>query len=124
MGFTLAATTRTSTSPGPGLGSGMSRRVRALGGPYSGRTMARTGHPLLFLAELAVEEGDRPLPRELGRGGVVARGRVVVEAVLRARIDERLVVDVRRLQRLLVGRPRGVDALVVLGEVQQQRRLD
>ena len=36
---------------------------------------------------------------------VVARRRVVVEAVLRARVDERLIAHARRLQRLLVRRP-------------------
>ena len=37
-------------------------------------------------AQRPVEERDRALPGLAGRGGVVARRRVVVEAVLRARI--------------------------------------
>ena len=41
------------------------------------------------LSEIFIEEVDRPLPRQLGRGLVVARRRVVVEPVLRARVDER-----------------------------------
>ena len=41
--------------------------------------------------EVLLEEGDRALPRQLGRRLVVARRRVVVEAVLRAGIDVHLV---------------------------------
>ena len=64
------------------------------------------------------------VPRELGGSLVVARRGVVVEAVLRARVDVHRVLDLVRLERRLVGRPAGVDALVVLGVVDEQRRLD
>src|SRR5207245_8394788 len=52
-------------------------------------------------AEILVEELQRALPRELGRLLVVPRRRVVVEAVLRAFVDEHLVLLVVRLQRRL-----------------------
>ena len=75
-------------------------------------------------AQVPVEERDRALPR-LGRGGrVVARRRVVVEAVLRAGIRERLVAARRPPSARPRRRPVGVDALVVAGEMDQQRRLD
>src|SRR5689334_16358043 len=43
---------------------------------------ARAGILTLVSAQGASEEGDGPLPRQLRRGRVVARGRVVVETVL------------------------------------------
>ena len=64
-------------------------------------------------SSVLVEVVERPLPGELGRLGVEARRRVVVEAVLRPRIDERLVRNTVRLQRRLVRRPAGVDPLIV-----------
>ena len=76
-------------------------------------------------AERLLEEGERAAPGEVGGGLVVARGaEVVVEGVLRARIDVDRVFLVVGLQRRLVGRDAGVHALVLLGVVQQQRRLD
>ena len=47
----------------------------------------RAAGQLLTRLEVLVEELDRPLPRQLGGGLVVARRGVVVEAVLRAGID-------------------------------------
>ena len=70
------------------------------------------------------EEVQGARPGELGAGLVVATGGVVVEAVVDLGIDECLVVDVIGLQRALVIRPSGVDALIELGEVQHQGRLD
>ena len=55
---------------------------------------------------------------------VEARRRVVVEAVLRARVRELLVGDPVRLERCLVRRPTGVDPLVVRRVVDLQRGLD
>ena len=60
--------------------------------------------------QVLVEERDRPRPRELGGGFVVARRRVVVEAVIRARVHVHLVLDAVRLERRLVRGPAGVDA--------------
>src|SRR5215207_8934468 len=77
-----------------------------------------------WLSQVLVEERDRPLPRQLRRRLVVARRRVVVEAVLRAGIEEALVPDAGRLERLLERGPARVDALVHLGRLDQQRSLD
>src|SRR5712692_2147602 len=74
--------------------------------------------------EVLLEEGDRPLPGQLGRRLVVARRRVVVKAMLGAGVHVHLVLGAARLQRRLEGRPRRVDALVALGVLDQQRRLD
>jgi hypothetical protein len=75
-------------------------------------------------AQPRVEEVDRAAPGEFRRGLVVAGGRVVVEAVLNAGIDEGFVGDLRVLQRRLIGRPASVDAIVDARVMDQQRRLD
>src|SRR5262245_60112018 len=80
--------------------------------------------PLLRRPEVLVEELDRPLPRHGGGGPVVARGRVVVEAVLRPGIAVHRVRHVARLERRLVGGPALVHAIVVVRVVDQERRLD
>src|SRR5258708_7512431 len=69
-------------------------------------------------------ELERPLPCQLGGRFVIARRRVVVEAVLRAFVDELGVCLAVRLQRRLVGRNARVHALIVAGVVEHQRRLD
>src|SRR5215471_19222487 len=74
--------------------------------------------------EVLPQEVDRPLPGQPGRGLVVARRGVVVEAVLRAGIGEDLVAHVVGLERRLEGRDPGVDPVVVLGVVDEKRRLD
>jgi hypothetical protein len=70
------------------------------------------------------EEGERPVPGERRGLGVVARRRVVVEAVVHVRVE----VDAELLavldQRRLVGRPARVDALVEARVVDLERRLD
>src|SRR5688572_9160290 len=76
------------------------------------------------LSNVLLEERDRPLPRQLGRLRVVARRGVVVEAVLRPRIEVALVPDVVRLERLLERRPARVDARIRLGRLDHQRSLD
>src|SRR5207247_3964187 len=75
-------------------------------------------------AQVLPEERDGALPGELRGRLVVARGGVVVEAVLRSRIDERFVFRAIRFQRGFVTGPHGVDALVVLGVVDEEQRLD
>ena len=75
--------------------------------------------PGLLPAELLVEELERALPRELRGGFVVARGGVVVEAVVGAGVVVGGVLDAGLLERLLVGEPAGVHALVVLGELEE-----
>jgi hypothetical protein len=48
----------------------------------------------------------------------------LLNAVLRAGIRKGLIFHASGLERGLVGRPRGVDALVDFGKVNEQRRLD
>src|SRR5258706_7573124 len=74
--------------------------------------------------ETLLEQRDRTIPRQLRLRLVIPRRRVVVEAVLRARIDVHLVAHAGRLQRLLIGRPHLVDARVILGVVDGERALD
>src|SRR5512144_1279663 len=62
-------------------------------------------------AQMLVQVGERPLPRELGRGGIVTRRRVVVEPVLRPRVEIALVTNVGGLERGLVRGPACIDAL-------------
>src|SRR5437867_4290685 len=76
------------------------------------------------LPQVLVEECGRPFPSELRRLGVVPRRRVVVESVLRSWVEEPLVLDLCRLERLLVVRPARVDPLIVLGRLDHQRGLD
>src|SRR6185503_6298460 len=71
-------------------------------------------------AKFLLEEVDRPLPGKLRRRGVVARGRVVVEAVLRAGVEEHLVPLLVLLERRLVRGPACVDALVGLRVMDEQ----
>src|SRR5438093_24995 len=75
-------------------------------------------------AQVLVEKRERAVPRELRRLLVVARRRVVVEAVLRALVDEELVLLVVRLERRFVARDSGADACVFgrIGVVQHRRR--
>src|SRR5262245_21446416 len=64
-------------------------------------------------AQVLVEELQRPVPGELRRRLVVARRRVVVEAVLRPLVDEQLIGLVVRLERGLIGRNARADAGVL-----------
>src|SRR5438034_2172929 len=79
---------------------------------------------LSYLGQVFLEEVHRPLPREFGGGLVVPRRRVVVEPVLRAGVLVHLVLHVVRLQRRFVGRPPGVDTIVILRVMNEQRRFD
>jgi hypothetical protein len=88
------------------------------------RHLTRFRAPSSLPPDVLVEELERSLPRELRGRFVVARRRVVVEAVLRALVHEHLVLLVVRLQRRLVRRDAAFDALIVAGVVQHQRRLD
>src|SRR5262245_23987658 len=109
-----ARVTRNGESLGAGC-AGVKRgacRSRCRGGPPR-----RSG-------ELLLEERDRPLPGELRRGLVVAGRRVVVKAVLCARIEIGLVRQAGGLQGGFESRPHGVDPLVVLRVVHQERHLD
>src|SRR4029077_19399746 len=74
--------------------------------------------------QVCLEEGDGALPRQLGGWLVVARRRVVVEAVLGARVDVHLIRHPGGRQRGLERGPHLVDPLVGLGVVDQERRLD
>lgn len=63
-------------------------------------------------AHVLVEKRDRALPRKLRRIGVVARGRVVVEAVLgavdvRIEEDEEILVEIDAVLRSIVPVPEG-----------------
>src|ERR1700741_1095387 len=81
---------------------------------------ARTG----ALSQVLLEEGNRAIPGELRRRLVETRRRFFVEAMLRARVRLDLVAHAGLLQLLLVGRIRLVDARILLGQVNEQRRLD
>src|SRR3989304_2819515 len=72
------------------------------------------------LADVLVEERDGPLPGQFGRRLVVARCRVVVEAVLGTGVEIALVGDVRRLERGFELRPARVDARIYLGRLYDQ----
>ena len=76
------------------------------------------------LAEFLFEELDGAGPRELGGGFVEAGSRVVMEAVIRAGIDEGLVFHLGGFQRGLPCGPAGVNAGVEFAEVKQERALD
>src|ERR1044072_1393587 len=84
----------------------------------------RIGYRRTPSGEVLLEERDRPIPGEFRRRLVIARRRIVVKAMLRAGIHVHLVWHARGLQRLLVFRPHRVDALIVLGVLDQERRLD
>ena len=79
-------------------------------------TRARPGR-ISSAAQVLVEEIDRALPRELRGGFVVARRRVVVEAVLGALVGEGLVRLAVGLERRFVRRPSLIDARIVGGIV-------
>ena len=67
---------------------------------------------------------NRALPRQLGCSLVVTRGGIVVEAVLDARIDKALIVDLGRLQAFLILRPGGHQAFILAGMMHEQAGLD
>src|ERR1035437_7651101 len=75
-------------------------------------------------AQFFVEEAERAWPGQFRGRGVVARGRVVVEAVLDVRIDVRLIAYAGGLEGGFVGGPARIDALVVTSIVDQQRGFD
>src|SRR4051794_1346844 len=73
----------------------------------------RSGH-----ARVALEEGDGPLPGELGGLGRVALlAGVVVEGVVRAVVDVQLVLDPGSVERPAERRDAGVNVLVEPGVV-------
>src|SRR5262245_11784279 len=84
----------------------------------------KRGQEAIGLNQILLEKRDGAVPGELGRGFVVARGGVVVEAVLGAGVGVDLVLHAGGLHGLLHGRVHGVDALVVLGELDEERGLD
>src|SRR4029079_14329152 len=86
-----------------------------------GRNDGASGPGLL---QVLVEQADRALPRELRRRLVVARSRVDVEAVVRARVNVPFVAHVRRLERRLVRGPAAHQPLVELAVMDEDRRLD
>src|SRR5438874_8861937 len=63
-----------------------------------------------ILSEILLEVGHRAVPRELRCRLVIARRRIVVEAVLRPRVHVHFVAHARRLERLLITWPHLVDA--------------
>src|SRR4051812_44498364 len=108
----------TGASPAAGCPTSSRSTVRSRVERERALTAVRAGR------EVLLEEGQRALPGQRGGGLVVARGGVVVEPVLGARVLEHLVLHVVRLERGLVAGGAGVDAVVVLGVVDEQRRLD
>src|SRR5262249_29394304 len=96
------------------------RTVTPRAGPIATRaTAAFSGS-----GEVRLEEGDGTIPGELGCGFLIARGRVVVEAVLGPRIHVHLVADAARLEGGLESRPHRIDPLVALRVLDEERRLD
>src|SRR5215470_11485105 len=95
-----------------------SRRPRA--GPIGTRATAASSAS----GEVRLEEGDGAIPRKLGRGFLIARSRVVVEAVLGPRIHVHLVADAARLEGGLESRPHGIDPLIALRVLDEKWRLD
>src|SRR5215213_9536136 len=73
------------------------------------------------LAQVFLEMRNGTRPRVLRRLSIEAIGRVVVEAVLRARVNVAFVANVSRLERRFVCRP-AVDETLVLAAVQNQHR--
>lgn len=67
------------------------------------------------LAQVLPEELNRPCPRQFRRCLVVSRSGIIVESMLRAWIEMRLVALLVRKQCGLIRRPRGVDAFVDFG---------
>src|SRR2546423_1322473 len=73
--------------------------------PLPTRSLTQVVLALRGCLEVLVEPVQRALPGEFGRGFVVTRRRVVVEAVLRGFVHMAFVRHLGRGQRLLVGRP-------------------
>src|SRR5258708_1691641 len=67
-----------------------------------------------------MQKAHGPLPGKPCCRGLIAGGRVVVKAVLRPGVRERFVFYARGLERGLVSRPRRVNALVAVGEVDEE----
>ena len=72
-----------------------------------------------LLTQRLVEEFQGAVPGQCGRSFVIARRRVVVEAVIRSFVNIRRVRDVIRFKRGLVRGPSGVDAVVERGIMNQ-----
>src|SRR5580700_2442399 len=76
-------------------------------------------------AHVFVEPVDRALPGQIGRGFVIAfRRRVAIEAMDGARVNIAFVRNVRRVQGLVVRRPRRCQSRVELTMMYQDRRLN
>ena len=75
-----------------------------------------------FLTQVFIEKVERPRPRQFGRSFVITRRRVVVEAVLRTLINVHRIHFVVGLESCFIVRDARVDALIVSGVLQQQRR--
>src|ERR1700678_1941861 len=101
---------RPMTPPAP------ARKIRLM---ELGQSYAASSGPQVF-----VEPSERPLPRLFRRRLVVARRRVIVEAVVGARVDMPLVGDAGRTQRRVESGPAAGDARVELTILGVDRRLD
>src|SRR5829696_5183496 len=103
----------------------MSPRLRPVPGDFTGAVLRLAldgGRRGQALPQVLVKEFEGARPRQFGGRFVVARRRVVVEAVLLALLRVRRVRLLVRLERRLVGRYPGVDPLVVARVVEQERR--
>src|ERR1051326_7501371 len=80
--------------------------------------------PFWLVAQIFVEPVERALPRLFGGRFVVARGRIVVKAVIGAFVDVPLMRHVGFAERLVEGRPAARDTLVELAILRVDRRLD
>src|SRR3954463_9766108 len=108
-------------SPATGEGASFCAELAASRGTVEPRDSTN----LRRRAKVLREKCERTAPGEIGRGLVVARAAgVVVEGVLRARIDVLGVLLVVRLERSLEVCDALVDVVVVLSVLQKQRSLD
>src|SRR5277367_4772631 len=107
--------------------SGVSRRPMTPAAPA--RNIRLTRFRQLRLTEpscpqIFVEPIDRPPPGFFGRRLIVARRRVVVEAVVGAFVDVTLVRDARLGEGGVEGRPAAGDTLIEFAILRVDRRLD
>src|SRR6266481_8886602 len=121
----LSATIRYISDPSYSIGTSSRVENRPFGRSYLTTVARNAGHFIrLMAAQMSIKKTDGALPRQLCRRLIVARGGIVVETVLHTRVDECLIINAGSFQRGLIFRPSTGDALVLLGVVQQQRRLD
>src|SRR5215468_8533744 len=112
---------RTSSASAAPLASARRKNCSSSAAPV--RRAAQATRNVMSGAQIRLEEVHGALPGERRRRLVVAGSGVVVEPVLGARILEHLVLHVIGLERGLERRDARVDPFVVLGVLDEERRL-